>query len=91
MDQYLFRYFAKSGQHNRTFQFWQKDNHLIALWSPRVIEQKLAYVHWNPVRAKLVADPAHYLYSNASNYEIGEGLLEIEVIPPLSEVGYILP
>ena len=88
--QYLFKYFAKHQQRNRTFQFWQKDNHPIELWSPRVIEQKLAYIHWNPVRAKLVADPSHYLYCSASNYSTGNGLLEVTIIPPLSEVGYIL-
>lgn len=89
--QYLFQYFAKGGQRNRTFQFWQKDNHPIEIWSPRVIEQKLAYIHWNPVRARLVSEPAHYLYSSASNYSTGNGLLDVVVIPPLSEVGYILP
>ena len=87
--QYLFGYFAKSNQRNRTFQFWQSDNHPIELWSPRVIEQKLAYIHWNPVNAKIVASPSHYLYSSASNYFEGTGLLEVKVIPPLSEIGYI--
>ena len=88
---YLFKYFAKGGQRNREFQFWQKDNHPIELWSPRVIEQKLAYIHWNPVEAKIVEMPEHYLYSSASNYFKGSGLIEVEVIPPLSEIGYIMP
>lgn len=88
--QYLFKYFAKHQQRNRTFQFWQKDNHPIELWSPRVIEQKIAYIHWNPVRAKWVAAPSDYLYSSASNYTSGKGLLEVTIIPPLSEIGYVL-
>jgi len=41
---YLFSYFAKGNQRNRTFQFWQSDNHPIELWSPKVIEQKLGYI-----------------------------------------------
>ncbi len=86
---YLFGYFAKGIQRNRTFQFWQSDNHPIELWSPRVIEQKLAYIHWNPVHAKIVASPSHYLYSSASNYFEGTGLLDVAIIPPMSEVGYI--
>lgn len=65
---YLFQFFAKGNQRNRIFQFWQSDNHPIALWSPRVIEQKLAYIHWNPVTAKIVNEPSHYIYSSASNY-----------------------
>ena len=44
---YLFSYFASGNQRNRTFQFWQSDNHPIELWSPRVIEQKLAYTRWH--------------------------------------------
>jgi hypothetical protein len=43
-----------------------------------VIWQKIVYVHLNPVRAGLVAEPAHYLYSSASNYVNGTGLLEVE-------------
>ena len=86
---YLFGYFARGNQRNRTFQFWQSDNHPIELWSPRVIEQKLAYIHWNPVEAKIVASPSHYLYSSASNYFVGTDLLEVQVIPPMSEIGYI--
>ena len=44
---------------------------------------------FGPVKAKLVADPVHYLYSSVSNYETGEGLLEVEVIPS-NEVGYVI-
>ena len=88
---YMFGYFARGTQRNRTFQFWQTDNHPIELWSPKVIEQKLAYIHWNPVHSKIVASPAHYLYSSASNYFDGTGILEVTVIPPLNEIGYLHP
>lgn len=88
---YLFGYFARGTQRNRTFQFWQTDNHPIELWSPKVIEQKLAYIHWNPVNAKIVSSPAHYLYSSASNYFEGTGILAVTVIPSLSEIGYLRP
>ena len=61
----------------------------IELWSPRVIEQKLAYIHWKLVRAKIVASPSHNLYFSASNYFEGSGLLEVKVLPPMSEIGYL--
>ena len=77
---YLFSYFASGNQRNRTFQFWQSDNHPIVLWSPKVIEQKLAYIHWNPVNAKIVAEPSHYIYSSASNYFLEEGILDERMI-----------
>ena len=86
---YLFGYFARGNQRNRTFQFWQSDNHPVELWSPRVIEQKLAYIHWNPVNAKIVAEPSHYIYSSTSNYFLDKGILAVKVIPSLSEIGYI--
>ncbi len=38
---------------------------------------------------KIVASPSHYLYSSASNYFEGTGLLAVIIIPPMSEVGYI--
>ena len=86
---YLFRFFGRGNQRNRDFQFWQSDNHPIELWSPKVIEQKLAYIHWNPVSAKIVVEPWHYIYSSASNYADGTGVLEVTVIPPMNSIGYL--
>lgn len=51
---YLFRFFAKGNARNREYQFWQADNHPMELYSPSMIEQKLAYVHNNPVHAEVV-------------------------------------
>jgi hypothetical protein len=73
----------------KDFALWQSDNHPIEVYSPRVIEQKLAYIHHNPVRAHIVALPEHYLHSSASNYATGKGLLDIIVIDPMSEIGYV--
>jgi len=58
------------------FQFWRHDNHPIELWSPAVIDEKLEYVHNNPVEAGWVLQPEHYLYSSAIDYAGGQGLLE---------------
>jgi hypothetical protein len=77
---YMFKYFANVQTDNRHYQVWQSDNHPIALWSLPVIWQKIVYVHLNPVWAGLVTDPAHYLYSSASNYVNGTGLLEVELM-----------
>jgi putative transposase len=38
-----------------------------------MIDQRLAYIHNNPVNAGLVLSAEHYLYSSAINYA---GLLE---------------
>jgi putative transposase len=34
-------------------QFWQQDNHPIEIWSLRVFEQKLNYIHQNPIAVEI--------------------------------------
>ncbi len=53
---------------NRNYKVWQKGNHPIELFTPKVIRQKLDYIHHNPVNGNIVNLPEHYLYSSASNY-----------------------
>ena len=65
---------------NSGFQFWQQDNHPIELWDNYMMDQKLHYIHYNPVVSSIVDDPSHYLYSSARDYEGVKGLLEIKLI-----------
>jgi len=44
------------------------------------MQQKLEYIHNNPVEDGIVAEPQHYLYSSAPNYAGKRGLLEVEVV-----------
>lgn len=85
----LLQWFARTTPGKKDFTLWQSDNHPIEVYSPRVIEQKLAYIHLNPVRAHIVALREHYLHSSASNYATGKGLLDVIVIDPMSEIGYV--
>lgn len=57
---------SKSG--NNDFQFWQYNFHPIELNSNRLIDQKIEYIHQNPVKAGFVDKPEDYLYSSAKNY-----------------------
>ncbi|HXI00724.1 MAG TPA: transposase [Sphingobacteriaceae bacterium] len=57
-------------------QFWQQHNKPIELWSPEVIDQKVEYIHLNPVVAGFVLEPHHWKYSSAIDYSGGKGLLE---------------
>ncbi|MEQ8551190.1 MAG: transposase [Cyclobacteriaceae bacterium] len=67
---WMLEIFEKAGRlngNNTMYQFWQQDNHPIHLegdW----IEQKLDYIHYNPVEAGWVDEPEAYLYSSARNY-----------------------
>ena len=77
---YMFQYFANLHHPKQQFHFWQNDNHPLQLWSPKVIIQKLNYIHQNPVKAGIVEFPEDYLYSSARNYSGQSGLLDVELL-----------
>lgn len=63
--------FEKAGRSNSNVsnrQFWQQHNQPIEIWSLKVFEQKLSYIHENPVKSGFVIDPVEYKYSSARNY-----------------------
>ena len=62
---YMFRYFGKGNSQNKEIQFWVHGTHAIELHSPKVILQKVNYIHLNPVRAEIVVEPEHYLHGSA--------------------------
>ncbi|MFB6318596.1 transposase [Saccharicrinis sp. FJH54] len=62
------------------WRFWRGDNQPIELWSNSVIDQKINYVHMNPVKAGLAFVPEDYMYSSAVNYAGEKGLLDVEVV-----------
>ncbi len=63
-----------SDANNRQYQFWQRNSLPIPLYSKKICEQKLDYIHANPVQQKwnLVSDFTEYFYSSASFYECGK-------------------
>ena len=64
---WMFRKAGKKNGNNIMYQFWQQDNHPIEL-KGNWIDQKLEYIHQNPVVAGWVNQPEEYLYSSARNY-----------------------
>ena len=63
-----------------SIHFWQHDLHPIWLRSAEVIDQKLEYIHMNPVKEGLVAEPHHYMYSSAGVYAGMPGMLSVELV-----------
>lgn len=64
-----------------THAVWQKDFSSIDLWSARFVQQKLQYVHANPVRAGLCAHPKDWKWSSYRAYyphESGDVPIEID-------------
>ena len=67
-------------KNNNEFQLWQQHNHPIILDSNFMLEQKLDYIHNNPVKAGFVDESESYLYSSARDYAGIKGLVDIEFI-----------
>lgn len=71
---------GKKNGNNIDFQFWQQNNHPIELYNNFMIDQKLEYLHNNPVKAEFVYAAEQYPYSSACDYHGIKGFLEIELI-----------
>lgn len=76
----MFEQAGKLSSNVKNLQFWQHHNKPIGVWSPEVIQQKVDYIHNNPVMAGFVFEPHHWKYSSAIDYSGGKGLLEMDFI-----------
>jgi hypothetical protein len=77
--EWLLEQFEKSGNKSsnvKKYQFWRHDNKPIELWSNKVIDEKISYIHNNPVEEGLVYHPEDYVYSSAKDYSGEKGILE---------------
>jgi len=61
---------------NKNYQVWQAGNHAEEIYSEKFLWSKLNYIHLNPVRSGFVGRASDYVYSSASNYIHGNGVLE---------------
>ena len=71
---------AKKNSNNTNFQFWQQHNKPIELWSNAVIDQKINYIHNNPVKAGFVDHDYEYLHSSARDYCDVKGLVKVILV-----------
>ena len=63
------------------YNFWQKTNMPIPIFTEKIFQQKLNYIHHNPVRKGYVANPEDWEWSSASYYYAGmQGGIEIDDI-----------
>jgi len=76
----IFRKAGTANSRNATYQFWRQDNHPKELFSTGFTNEKLDYIHNNPVEAGIVEKAEEYVYSSARDYYEGKniGLIEIE-------------
>ncbi len=70
---------AKSSNVNK-YQFWRHINKPIELWSNKVIDEKINYIHNNPVEDGFVYKPDDYVYSSARDYSGKKGILNDVIV-----------
>lgn len=66
--EWMLHHFNRAGRtsaQNKEFAFWKKGSHPIVLYTPAVMDQKVKYIHMNPVVSGVVSQPEHYLLSSA--------------------------
>jgi REP element-mobilizing transposase RayT len=76
---WMFERAGTKNSNNSKNQFWQQHNQPEVLSNKNALEQKLNYIHNNPVKAGYVENPVHYLYSSAIDYADGKGLVKVEL------------
>ncbi|MGV3590035.1 MAG: REP-associated tyrosine transposase [Adhaeribacter sp.] len=75
-----FRFAAGKNSRNTQYQFWQQNNHAEELLTNHFTDQKLQYIHQNPVQEGWVEEAHHYLYSSARDYSGLTGLVPVTFI-----------
>jgi len=81
--EWLLNLFWRAGKNNHkitNFKVWLDGNDAKEIHTTAFLEEKMEYIHNNPVKAEIVANPHEYLYSSARDYSGEKGLVEIEVV-----------
>jgi putative transposase len=77
---YMMKTKGVSNGRNHDFQLWQQHNHPVQLDSVEKIDQRLLYLHMNPVQAGFVHEPEHWVMSSACDYMGSKGLIEVSLL-----------
>ena len=63
------------------YQFWQHHNQPIEIHSDKFFNEKLDYIHQNPVVSGFVSEPQDWKYSSAKNYwQAVDSVLNIDLL-----------
>jgi len=75
-----FEYAGRNDKKIKNYKFWQDGNDDQPIYLNDYFEQKLNYIHNNPVKAEIVNYAEDYRYSSAIDYSGGKGLIDITVV-----------
>lgn len=80
---WLIRAFEKAAEEIKrvkNYKVWKDGNHPILLDTNKMMEERLHYIHQNPVEAEVVDEPEYYWYSSARDYAGQKGLLVLSML-----------
>jgi putative transposase len=76
----IFWYAGKNNKKIKNYKVWQDGNDAKEIHMTEFLEEKMEYIHNNPVIAEIVFNPEEYLYSSAKDYAGEKGLVDIEMV-----------
>jgi len=75
-----FEYAGKNDKKITNYKFWQEGNDAQEIFLNDYFNQKLNYIHYNPVKAEFVNREEDYRYSSAIDWSGGKGLLDVTIV-----------
>ncbi|MEQ9230934.1 MAG: transposase [Cyclobacteriaceae bacterium] len=75
-----FRFEANRTKRGKDYQLWKEGYHAKQIETNEFLEEKLDYVHQNPVVAGFVSKPEDFVYSSASNYAGEGGVIDVDIL-----------
>lgn len=75
-----FEFAGKYDNKIKSYKFWQDGNEAKEIHTTNFMEQKLEYIHENPVKAEIVDEAIQYRYSSARDYAGEPGLINVVLI-----------
>ena len=74
-----FQFAGRNLNRIKKYKFWKDDNHAIELNST-MMDERLVYIHNNPIESMIVEEAEHYIFSSARDYAGIKGLVDVELI-----------
>jgi len=72
-----FEYASRNDKEITNYRFWQVGKDTQEIFLQDYFNQKLNYIHQNPVRSEMVNNPEHYTFSSATNYADKSSLIDL--------------
>jgi len=75
-----FEYAGKNDKKIKNYRFWQEGNDAHEIFLNDCFNQKLIYIHNNPVKSEIVNIAEDYRYSSAIDWAGGKGLFDVTLV-----------